>query len=238
MPPTLVYAVDFKQGNLSPSPDANAWGPMRLGSSGPGGGPASAAHAKGLLLSATPVSEFVAIGPFVVLEEGDLAVAGRFVMRVEFERPTAEPPVPPASGAPEPWAVVSVVKYDDEIPERSGFAGVSCQFRAPGVRLNTPGAREGDQAVHLTDLDYEAPTPYTLEHYFCGLTIAQGYTTGFGSLTLGRPVEADQRSYSSVALVRSPDQPEWIGALGVALASVTGSGHIEVRLRSFSVSTW
>jgi hypothetical protein len=60
-----------------------------------------------------------------------------------------------------------------------------------------------------------------------------------GSAAAGgvRPIRKDdQRVYSNSGL--SSGQQSWIGALGVTVVTLTGSGQISARLRSFSLSTW
>jgi hypothetical protein len=117
---------------------------------------------------------------------------------------------------------------------------VTCQFNPNGTRLNTPGHLEGDQATFLvTPLDYSQLTPgrFLLEHYFCGINAPGRYSVGYGTLTLSPPLKkSDQRAYSNAGL--SGGQQSWIGALGITLVTLTGTGKIMVRLRRFTIATW
>ena len=241
MPIAQVYSVDFSNGNLAPALDPNGWGPMKLGNSGPVNNPTSAPDPQGLNLSVSAQGSPAAIGAYVVYGQGVLALESRLLMQVEFDRPNGVPAAPPTAGNPEPWAVALNVKFGDETFVASEpMVTVTCQFNRQfnGVRLNTPGHLEGDQAAILVSpLDYSQLTPgrYVLEHHFCGKKAAGRYSTGCGFLSVGPPIKKnDQRLYSSSGL--SGGQQTWIGALGVTLVTLTGSGQISVRLRSFAIS--
>lgn len=234
MPKTQVYSVDFGQGNLVPAPDANGWGPMKQGDSGPAHNPTSSPGPQGLTLSVTGDGGPAANGVYVLPGEGVLPLASRLLLRAEFDNPEAEE-------ASQPWAVALNVKFGNETFSSSDpMVVVTCQFRPNGVRLNTPRHVEGDQAAMLiTPLDYPALSPgrFQLDHYFCGVNAAGRYSTGFGSLSIGPPIrEDDQRLYSSEGL--SGEEQTWIGALGVTLATASLPGTMTARLRSFSVWTW
>lgn len=230
MPRAQVYSVDFRHGNLDPTVDANGWGPMKLGDSGAAASPTSSGVPQGLDLSVTASGAEAAIGVYAVPAQGALALDTRLLMEVEFEHPEAT--AAGAAGSPEPWAVALNLKFGDE----SFVAGepmvpVTCQFRPNGVRLNTPGHLEGDQAGMLvTPLDYPSLSPgrFMLGHHFCGANASRGYAIGYGTLTIGAPIRKDdQRVYSNSGL--SNGQQTWIGTLGVTLVTVTGHGRIAVR---------
>ncbi len=240
MPSERVYAVDFRGGNLTPDPDANGWGDMRVGDSGAGVEASSSAHPQGLNLSVTAAGEPAAIGVHAVLPEGNLPLASRLLTVVEFDQPRGLKPES-GSGQPEPWAVALNVKFGDEsFVANEPMVPVTCQFRPNGVRLNTPRHLEGDQAAMLiTPLDYDGLSPgrFTMEHHFCGVNAPGRYSVGFGTLDVGPPIrESDQRVYSNEGL--SGGEQDWIGALGVTLVTLNGTGRIQVRLRSFAVSVW
>lgn len=239
MPSQRVYEVDFRQGNLSPSLDANGWGDMRIGRSGPGVG-SSAADPQGLNLSLSFDGEPAAIGLYAVLPEGNLPLARRLTTSVEFDRPEGRPA---ASGSdrPETWAVALQVKFGDEdFVQNEPSVNVTCQFRTDGTRLNTPRNLQGDQpATLITPLDYATLSPgiFTLEHHFCGVNAAGGHSVGFGALTIGPPIRmSDVRACSNAGL--SGEDQDWIGALGVTITNIPGTGEIRVRIRSFAVSVW
>ncbi|HSM37110.1 MAG TPA: hypothetical protein VK837_11980 [Longimicrobiales bacterium] len=239
MPSDRVYDVDFRDGNLTPSLDGMHWGDMRVGS-GAGIAASSAADPQGLKLALAGTGSAAGIGVFAVLQEDVLPLASRLLMLVEFDQPAASPPTS-GSGAPEPWAVALTVKFGDEtFDAQAPMANVTFQFRPPGTRLNTPGHLEGDQPATLTaPMDYEklAPARFQLEHHFCGVNAAGRYAVGVGTAVVGPPIRAsDQRVYSQDGL--SGGQQDWIGALGVTLATINGFGHMGVRLRRFSVSLW
>jgi hypothetical protein len=237
MPSERVYAVDFKGGNLTPSLDTNGWGAMRVGV---GPNTSSSADPQGLRLEVTADGTPGGIGVHAVLDEADLPLATRLTLQVEFDQPRGDPPAS-GTGSPEPWAVALSVKFGDEdFVVTEPMVPVTCQFRPNGTRLNTPGGLEGDQAAMLiTPLDYAALSPgrFTLEHHFCGVNAVNRYAVGFGALSVGPPIrEYDQRVYSNQGL--SGGQQDWIGALGVVLVTLNGTGTIRVRLRGFAVSVW
>ena len=242
MPSTQVYTVNFGQGNLTPSLDSNGWGAMKLGDSGPAANPTIAADPQGLTLAVTAAGTPAAIGAYIVLAPNALSLGSRLLTRVEFDRPDAQP-TPGAAGVPEPWAVALNVKFGNEsFIANEPMTTVTCQFNRQfnGVRLNTPGHQEGDQAaVLVSPLDYPQLSPgrFTLGHHFCGVKAAGRYSTGFGTLSIAPPIRLDdERLYSSVGL--SGGQQTWIGALGVTVVTLNGVGRITARLRSFSVWTW
>jgi hypothetical protein len=261
MPPVQVYAIDFSNGNLVPSIDTNGWGSMKQGNSGPNDKPESDGDARGLNLSVYRAPGSVlhaANGVHLVFGQGVLPLATRLLMQVEFDRPNAHPryvqqpwtvapaPIIPGPPTPEPWAVGLPVKFgnENEIANES-LVAVTCQFnrQTNGVRLNTPFNEEKDQSPNLVSpLDYAANPPpvFLMEHSFCGIRAAEptcGRSIGSGSLTIGPPgTKKDQRVYSNIHL--SGGQQTWIGALGVILVTIQGTGQIMVRLRRFSISTW
>jgi len=267
MPPVQVYAVDFSSGNLLPSLDTNGWGRMKQGNSGPNDKPESGGDAKGLNLSVYRSSSLstdpsVANSVFLVFPPDVLPLKTRLLMQVEFDRPNAHlqyiqqpwtvapAPIIPGSPTPEPWAVGLVVKFGNEnqvVGDK--FVSVTCQFNRAvnGMRLNTPFNDEmggtQDQSPNLVSpLDYAAhpQSVFVMEHSFCGIRAAApmcARSIGNGSLTIGPPVmKEDQRVYSNINL--SGSQQTWIGALGVGLVTISGTGQIMVRVRRFSISTW
>jgi hypothetical protein len=243
MPSVQVYTVDFSSGNLVPTLDANGWGAMKLGNSGPSNNPTSSGEPQGLALTVSAQGGPAANGAYVVFGPGALALETRLLMQVEFDRPNIVPPASPNTGTPEPWAVALNVKFGNEnFVAAEPMVTVTCQFNRQlnGVRLNTPGHQEGDQATILVSpLDYSQLSPgrILLEHHFCGKKAPGRYSIGYGSLSIGPPIKKnDQRVFSSTGL--SGGQQSWIGALGVTLVTLTGVGQITVRLRNFSISMW
>ncbi len=83
MPSTLVYTVDFANGNLAPSLDTNGWGTMKIGLADPAASPATSADPQGLTLSLTPVGAQAVLGAFVVLAPNALSLQ---VVRVNCGR--------------------------------------------------------------------------------------------------------------------------------------------------------
>jgi hypothetical protein len=208
---------------------------MRQGNSGPNDQLESSSDAQGLNLSVSAEGSPAANGVHLVLGQGVLPLKTRLLMQVEFDRPNAVPPPQPNTGTPEPWAVALNVKFGNEnFVANEPMVPVTCQFnrRLNGVRLNTPGHEEGDQATILVSpLNYtpHPPPVFLLEHYFCGFRAAGRYSIGHGSLTIKPPATTkDQRVYSNKAL--SGGQQTWIGALGVTLVTLDGFGKIMVRL--------
>ena len=234
MPRTQVYSVDFSHGNLIPAPDTHGWGPMKQGDSGPAHNPASSPGPQGLTLSVTGDGGPAANGVYAVPGEGVLPLESRLLVRAEFDMPEAEE-------ESQVWAVALNLKFGSEtFLVTEPMVTVTCQFRPNGVRLNTPGHLEGDQAAMLvTPLDYPTLSPgrFQLDHYFCGVNAAGRYSTGFGSLNIDPPIrKGDQRLYSSAGL--SGGGQAWIGALGVTLVTLNLPGTMTARLRSFSVWMW
>jgi hypothetical protein len=242
MPSTHVYTVNFGQGNLTPSHDSNGWGAMILGNSGPSANPTTSADPQGLTMSVTAAGTPVGVGAYIVLAPNALSLQSRLLMRVEFDQPDAQQTANVA-GVPEPWAVALNVKFGNEsFVANEPMTTVTCQFNRQfnGVRLNTPGHLEGDQAaVLVSPLNYPQLSPgrFTLAHYFCGRNAAGRYSTGFGTLSISPPIDLDdERLYSSAGL--SGGQQAWIGALGVTVVTLNGVGRITARLRNFAVWTW
>jgi len=197
---------------------------------------------------------------YVVLPPNALPIATRLIMHAEFDLPdTPQVPGLPPSSLPA-WAVGLRVKFggaDDVMGEP--FAIVTCQFQldnitVPGVRLNTPGSEQRDQADNLdTPIDYAKyrghaspnaspavanahglPTLFSLDYAFGGAPVgpAPGHAVGCGALSIG--TKTDQRVFSTTTLGSS--NQSWIGALGISLSTSKGEGTIAVRLRLFSVS--
>jgi hypothetical protein len=258
MPPKRVYEVDFGGGNLAPSLDTKGWGPMKIGDSGPANNPSSIPDARGIKLSVyrpPGANTHAAIGVSVVLAPNAIPLASRVLLETEFDQAgahlqyvpqpsnTVPPPPPPGSPTPEPWAVALVVKFGNETQVNGEpVVPVTTQFnrQVNGARLNTPFNEQGDQSpVLLTPLDYVANPQYVyeMEHSFCGINAANGRSFGDGRLTIGPPgVLRDQRVYSNTSL--STGQQGWIGALGVTLVTLSGTGQIKVRVRKFAISLW
>ena len=189
----------------------------------------------------------------------------RLILRVEFDSPHASPfPHPEKIDPlkPEAWAVVLKLKIsrspNDAQPD--AVVAVTCQFNnkdnpngVEGARLNTPGAQQGGRVEPLdTPLDYAkyhgpSPTLFVLEHAFCGIQAGLapvpatttpnapiGHSAGCGFLDIGG--KKDLRVFSSTGLSKIATAS--IGALGVAVITLTGVGKISVRLRRFSVAIW
>jgi len=257
MPPKAIYEVDFSGGNLAPALDIKGWGAMKLGDSGAVNNPASFSDNRGLNLSVyrpPGATTHAAIGVSVVAAPNVIPLATRLLLKVEFDNPNAQllyvqqpsnvvaPSSPPGSPTPEPWAVALNVRFGNEAQvHNEPLVAVTTQFNRQfnGARLNTPSNEQGDQApVLLTPLDYTVNPQYVyaMEHNFCGINAVGGRAIGSGALFIGPPgTLRDQRVYSNVGL--SGGQT-WIGALGVTLVTLSGTGQIMVRLRKFSVSAW
>ena len=163
---------------------------------------------------------------------------------------------------PEPWAVVLKLKQsnspNDAPADVDPGVAVTCQFNNEnnpngneGARLNTPGAQQGGRSEPLdAPLDYpkwgSLDTLFVLEHAFCGIQAgpapvppattpnAIGHSAGCGFLEIRPNGKEDLRVFSSTGLSKVANTS--IGALGVALVTLTGVGEILVRLRRFSVA--
>lgn len=114
----------------------------------------------------------------------------------------------------------------------------------------------------IHNFPFRWPVPFALEHWFCGRQSGAaaalpphppniGHVAGLGALTIGK--RRDWRAYSSTVLSGSARHtrvagtspvtsftapPASLGALGVSLATISGTGRMSVRLRRFSVSSW
>ncbi|HKP68409.1 MAG TPA: hypothetical protein VJV05_03930 [Pyrinomonadaceae bacterium] len=208
MPFENVYRVNFANGNLQPDWNPIGWPRMKVTD------PATAAaDPEGLKLSlvrrptgpADPLSTDVYVAP-----RGGLSLDARLLLRVGFDLPNAVParfprgvePIPP-----EPWAVTLWVSPTTQLASTTSL-NVTCQFRTPGIRLNTPGSLQKDQgATSDAPLDYLSyqrhqarapgsndyyievgPPVFTLEHSFCGWNArTNGHTPGMGALEILRP---------------------------------------------------
>ena len=268
MPPVLIYAVDFSNGNLVPSLDTNGWGAMQLGSSGAGDKPEKFSDAKGLTLSVyrapgTPAGHDANHSVSVLPGTNVVPVATRLLMRTEFDRPWAQQnyvPLTPASNQPQgsnttqagsPWAVgigpkfggVNDVPSDKRIP-------VTCQFNnvtSNGVRLNSPGHLQGDMSTPLdSPLDYanywpaNATNLFTLEQAYCGLKSSAPPAGNGYAVGSGALTIGTKRDQRpfSNPSFSAPGAQTWIDVLGITLVTQVGVGQIQIRLRSFSVSVW
>ena len=268
MPPVTTYAVDFSQGNLAPSLDTNGWGSMKQGVAIPSHADNKTltyADGKGLGVAVyraptSPAAIPASINLCVVPGSNVLPLAIRLSIRVEFDLPYAQlayipqpssiGPHPPPTGTdwPTPWAVGLLVKSGNENDVAADpKIPVTCQFNRAlnGVRLNSPkpGSLQTDQSFNLKSpvnfSDYWTPPGnpprFAMEFAFCGHdAVSAGHSVGSGSLAIG--TRNDQRVFSSTAL--STGAPPWIGALGIAVVTLSGVGQIMVRLRNFSVSIW
>jgi hypothetical protein len=265
MPPVMVYAVNFNNGNLHPIWNPNGWADMRMSTQVPGV-TESWADGSGLGLrfirTATPMAGAPADNSvYVMPPPGAVSLDTRFSMTVAFDLPLAEG-LPDGGGAtiPEPWAVALSVRGAGALGERA--VHVTCQFNVKGelngVRLNTPSALQNlsttlpkVQAAPLDrPLDYsryrraegEAEPPlFILEHAFCGIGAVQyGHAPGSGSLTLRssrEPEKRDHRVYSTAALSNGLAVTDnFIAAFGVSVVTLSGIGRVSARLRGFELS--
>jgi hypothetical protein len=175
--------------------------------------------------------------------------------------PNTAPAIPASQLTPEPWAVVLNAGVDGNFLTATTVF-VSCQFhrRGPsGVRLNTPGSLQNDQANYLeSPLNYKSyqggliaprddrwiqPPLFSLAHSFCGIGANQSeilHTSGSGFLKLTRiwpPELRDHRIYSCKSLTDdSANMITSIGAVGISIVTNSGIGRLSARFRSFSVS--
>jgi hypothetical protein len=263
MPPVLIYSVDFSNGNLAPSLDANHWGAMQLGNSGPGDNPEKFSDSKGLTLSvyrapATPVGHDANHSVYVLPGANVLPVATRLLLRAEFDSPWARPnyvALAPTNyqtqgsntnQAGSPWAVglglkfggVNDVATDKRIP-------VTCQFNnvtSHGVRLNTPGHLQGDMSTPLVGpLDYadfwppNATNIFTLEQLYCGFK-SSAPPAGNGYAVGSGALSIGNRKDQRAFSNKdfsAAGAQTYVDALGITLVTQQGVGQIIVRLRSF-----
>ncbi len=247
MPAIMVYSVDFRDGNLSPEIDVSGWGAMTQGSSA-GATVGSSSDSNGLNMSVSRhynAPQFASHSVFVLLPANSCPVQTRLRLRTQFDRPEAvRLPVPesldPATTDPEPWAVALNIKLGG-LPDvyQEPMMTVTCQFNRDrnGVRLNTPGSLQRDDAkVMLTPLDYGhfGAKRFVLEHTYCGFNIDTiGHSAGSGALSIAG-LDPDQRVFSNNKL----SVGQWIGALGISIATIDGIGRLSVHLRKFSVEIW
>ncbi|CAN5709794.1 hypothetical protein BH23GEM1_BH23GEM1_10580 [soil metagenome] len=166
MPSREIYAVNFANGNLTPSLDIYGWGDMRRGHSAPEAGHTFNSHpeAEGLHLGisrAKTSGDFVSNSVHVIPGfihpvtssarrvspgemTGDVALDSRFIIRIEFDSPYATPLPHPEKVDPlpaEPWAVVLKLKLsrDPNDKKSDGAVPVTCQFNSG----SNPNVREG-----------------------------------------------------------------------------------------------
>jgi hypothetical protein len=268
MPPVLVYTVDFSNGNLAPSLDANGWGSMQIGSSGAADKPEMFNDAKGLTLSVfrapgTPAGHDANHSVYVLPGANVVAVATRLLLRVEFDRPWAQQnyvPLAPtnhqtegsnATTAGSPWAVGIGPKFGtvNDTPADKRVV-VTCQFNkitSNGVRLNTPGHLQGDMSTPLdSPLDYanywpaNATNLFTLEQAYCGLKSSAAPAGNGYAVGSGALTIGNRHDQRAFSNpgFSAAGAQTYIDALGVTLVTQVGIGQIQVRLRSFAVSIW
>jgi hypothetical protein len=264
MPPREVYSVDFRNGNMNPV-SSMSWGEL-VSSESSNSPTESPPTAQGLILRAArrqgdgPVSHSL----YVLPPEGAVPFQSRLRMRVWFAEPYARPwpatPLPPKRPEPTPenWAVGLKLKLGGAV-ESDPFIAVTCQFSrrgASGIRVNGFGEDQADPAAYLdSPLDYQryragcfgfgrAPE-FMLEFNYCGMQAGPisdppadppqlGYAVGCASLSIAD--RSDHRPFSNRTL--STGSHEWIGALGVSVATLHGVGQYQVVLRRFSVDLW
>ena len=264
-PPITAYAVDFANGNLKPYVNPYGWPDFRLSTQVPGKTSASADY-RGWKLSCMATGSALANSLYLVLPQPDPVVGGppalpadvRAYMRVTFDLPHAIA-ADLVSDFTEAWAVAANLRIDRSIDSigtqqvnvTSQFVkGAQQNIPIDGVRLNTPGSlQQSDQARRLDGpLDYSRygpiwilfpPPLFILEHAFCGYAAdANGHTPGNGELRIQFPLggeKFDQRVFSNKALLPLP-AGSTIGAVGVSVATLTGTGTFGARLRSFKLS--
>jgi hypothetical protein len=227
--------------------DVFRWGAMTSG-----GSAGAIAHntpdSTGLNLSVSRhynAPQFASNSVFVLLPANSCPVQARLRLRTEFDRPDAArlpapPNLDPATTAPEPWAVALNIKLGG-LPDvyQEPMVTVTCQFNRDrdGVRLNTPGSLQRDDAkVMLRPLDYGqySAKRFVLEHAYGGFNIGTiGHSAGSGALSI-TGLDPDQRVFSNTGLASGQS----IGALGIALVTIDGIGRLSVHLRKFSVEIW
>jgi hypothetical protein len=262
MPPREVYSVDFRNSNMTPV-TSESWGPPVVGGSA-NGFKAAYPNLRGLQLHMTREgNETAAVSNsvYVLPPERSLLLDSRFRLRASFEQPSAEW-LDGSSVSPESWAVALLVKFGGSVDtDPEPFIAVTCQFRragdTTGVRINGVNEEQKDQAGYIdSPIDYSryragclgfgrAPR-FTMEMNFCGRQSAPvppgpqteppqlGYAVASGSLSIaGR---ADHRVLSSRTL--STGVQDWIGALGISLATIRGVGKYRVRLLDLAIDRW
>jgi hypothetical protein len=266
MPPREVYSVDFTNSNMTPV-TTESWGPLVLGGSS-NGFKSAVPTSRGLQLHMTrdaTEAEAVSNAVFVVPPTGAFPIDSRFRMRVWFETPFAQSL--PDAGFPPPrlesWAVALTAKLEGsavDLPTDTYFA-VTCRFErsdeSNGVRLNGVKELQADRTAYLdSPLNYHAyragclgfgrAPQFLLEMNFCGkqsgpIPTGQqddppklGYAVVSASLSIAD--RADHHVLSTNNL--TTDRQTHIGALGVALATLSGVGQYRVRLRRFAISLW
>ena len=168
-----------------------------------------------------------------------------------------ERPVPPL----ENWAVGLKLKFGRAPdPEDEPFIAVTCQFSRrgteSGIRVNGVGEDQADPAAYLdSPLNYQAyragclglgrAPQFMLEFNHCGIQAGPvtdpqtnppqlGYAVGSASLSID--ARSDHRPFSNRKL--STGDQDWIGALGVSLATFNGIGQYQVLLRRFAIYLW
>ena len=241
MPFVEKYKVDFSNGNLNPSLNPLGWPAMVHNPL-----PNDDYDHDGLILHVTRTSgPSVANDVYVPLAAGMLYVNDRFVMRVEFDLPWAEP-LPGNPATPEPWAVGVSLSLNNNLA--GTLVGVTCQFNAvSGVKINTGAGLQGDTSLPLVPppLDYNdfthlqlngpphhsaghAKKLFTFEHSFCGFfdtaknPSVTPHSVGGGKLTIAKNpphTESDHRLYSTtvIAVPLPPNPVPSILAVGTSL---------------------
>jgi hypothetical protein len=161
----------------------------------------------------------------------------------------------------ENWAIGLKLKFGRAPdPDDEPFIAVTCQFNRrgdqSGIRVNGVGDDQADLSPYLdSPLDYQKyraawfpfwrPPRFMLEFNHCGIQAGPatnppmdppqlGYAVGSASLSIG--ARSDHRPFSNRAL--STGEQDWIGALGVSLATIRGVGQYQVVLRRFTIDLW
>jgi hypothetical protein len=268
MPPREVYSVDFSNPNAPPFSTEGWGELVERGSSAGTKTSQPTSRGLLLRAGRKSGEGHVSNSRYVLPPEGALPFQSRLRMRVWFEQPYAQPwpgPVVPEPGSrpvppPENWAVGLKLKFgrapdsDDE-----PFIAVTCQFSrkdASGIRVNSVGEDQVVAADYLdSPLDYRnyragclgfgrAPQ-FMLEFNHCGVQGGPitnpptdppqlGYAVGSASLSID--ARSDHRPFSNRKL--STGEQDWIGALGVSLATFNGVGQYQVLLRRFAIYLW
>lgn len=250
MPPRQVYWVDFRNSNVTPY-TCEDWGPLAMGGS-PNGRRTTSPTPRGLELHMTreagdraPASNSV----YVLPPERSLLLDSRFRLRASFEQPAAEW-LPGSAVGPENWAIGLQVKLTREVdldPETEPCVAMTCEFRrtalGSGVRLCGVNDQQGDAGDYVdSPIDYRAyradcfgigrAPRFTLELNFCGRQAS--YAVASSSLSIVD--RTDHRVLSTRRLSGGPQN--WIGAIGVSLATSAGVGRYRARLLDLIVSRW
>jgi hypothetical protein len=268
MPPREVYSVDFSNSNMTPVSSMSWGELVEGGSPDGTKSSQPTSRGLLLRAGRKSGDGDVSNSRYVLPPVGAIPFQSQLRMRLWFEQPYAKPwpgpvvpeprdrPVPP----PENWAVGLKLKFGRAPdPDDEPFIAVTCQFSRggqSGIRVNSVGDDQAAPAAYLdSPLDYRnyragclgfgrAPQ-FILEFNHCGFQAGPvtdpptdppqlGYAVGSASLSID--ARSDHRPFSNRNL--STGAQDWIGALGVSLATSHGVGQYQVLLRRFAIYLW